>query len=58
MIHSRVEQLNLNFSIMLHAIQFYIIKHNFQFDCWIWLKSYKGFLDILFNIFLKKIQVN
>ena len=42
---------------MLHTIQFYAIKYNFQFDYWIWLKSYKGFLDILFNIFLKKFRL-
>jgi hypothetical protein len=37
MIHARVEQSNLDFSIMFHNVQFFPNKHNSQSDHWIGL---------------------
>jgi hypothetical protein len=39
-IQEKIEQENSDFSVIMSIVQFYIIKHNYQFDCWIKLKVY------------------
>jgi hypothetical protein len=44
---------HLDFGVKFSIIQFYIIKHYFQFDCWIEFKFLHVFLDMLLYMGLK-----
>jgi len=57
MIQERVKQENSDSSAIVPIDQFYDTKYNYQSDCWIRLKFYQEFLDILFYNELK-FQIN